>query len=116
MGTLVELEKNNRINTLLSFYEPLLTEKQKDYITLYYADDLSLGEISETYNISRQAVYDNIRRTEVILEKYEKKLHVAENYMNRKSLYEELAIYIERHYPDDVTIKQIMNQIDTVEE
>ena len=41
---------------------------------LYYLDDLSLGEIAEEYGVSRQAVYDNIRRTEAMLEEYEDKV------------------------------------------
>ena len=60
----MEIEKNNRINSLLAFYQPLLTKKQDEYMQLYYADDFSLGEIAEEFEISRQAVYDNIRRTE----------------------------------------------------
>lgn len=60
----MELEKNNYINSLFEFYEPLLTRKQANYIQLYYADDFSLGEIAEEYDVSRQAVYDNIRRSE----------------------------------------------------
>ncbi|MSE21530.1 DNA-binding protein, partial [Lactobacillus parabuchneri] len=39
----MELEKNNYINSLFEFYEPLLTKKQANYIELYYADDYSLG-------------------------------------------------------------------------
>ena len=42
-----------------------------NYIELYYADDYSLAEIAEEFNISRQAVYDNIKRTEKVLESYE---------------------------------------------
>ena len=57
------IEKTNRINALFEFYEPLLTEKQMTYIELYYRDDYSLGEIAENYQVSRQAVYDNIKRT-----------------------------------------------------
>lgn len=112
----MELEKNNRVNTLLSFYEPLLTEKQKDYVTLYYADDLSLGEISETYNVSRQAVYDNIRRTEVILENYEKKLHVVEQYMARKKQLDVLNHYFMKTYPDDTQLKEIIARLESIEE
>ncbi len=64
----MELEKNERVNALFAFYQPLLTTKQNDYLQLYYADDFSLGEIAEEFAVSRQAVYAHIRRTEKILE------------------------------------------------
>lgn len=54
----------------------LIDRKQMNYMELYYADDFSLGEIAEEYEVSRQAVYDNIKRTSKILEDYEKKLHL----------------------------------------
>lgn len=46
-----------------------------NYMELYYADDFSLGEIAEEYEVSRQAEGDNIKRTSKILEDYEK-LHL----------------------------------------
>ena len=55
---LMEMEKTNRMNALFEFYSTLLTEKQMNYMELYYADDFSLGEIAEEYEVSRQAVYD----------------------------------------------------------
>ena len=64
----MEIAKTNRINALFEFYEPLLTKKQMEYLAQYYRDDFSLGEIAENHNVSRQAVYDNIKRTEKILE------------------------------------------------
>lgn len=60
----MEIEKNYRMNSLFEFYGPLLTDKQHAYLALYYGDDYSLGEIATEFNVSRQAVYDNIRRTE----------------------------------------------------
>lgn len=68
------LAKTTRINMLLDFYESLLTEKQRTILTYYYHDDFSLGEIASEFGISRQAVYDNIKRAEGILESYEEKL------------------------------------------
>ena len=56
------LEKTTRMNYLFDFYQELLTPKQRSYMMLYYLDDHSLGEIAEEYNITRQAVYDNIRK------------------------------------------------------
>ncbi|MFP3394005.1 putative DNA-binding protein, partial [Brevibacillus sp. SIMBA_076] len=68
------LEKTTRMNYLFDFYQSLLTQKQRSYMSLYYLDDLSLGEIAEEFDVSRQAVYDNIKRTEAMLEEYEDKL------------------------------------------
>ena len=80
------LEKTTRMNFLFDFYQVLLTPKQKSYMALYYLDDFSLGEIAEEYNVSRQAVYDNIKRTESMLEDYEAKLHLFEKFQKRNAL------------------------------
>lgn len=84
------LEKTTRINFLFDFYQSLLTEKQRMYMQLYYLDDLSLGEIAEEYEVSRQAVYDNIRRTEAMLEDYEAKLNLFSKFRKRMELLDEL--------------------------
>lgn len=84
------LEKTTRINYLYDFYQSLLTPKQRSYMALYYLDDFSLGEIAEEYNVSRQAVYDNIKRTEAMLEEYEKKLLLLEKFQERSKLVNEL--------------------------
>jgi predicted DNA-binding protein YlxM (UPF0122 family) len=84
------LEKTTRINFLFDFYQALLTPKQRNYMEMYYLEDYSLGEISETYDVSRQAIYDNIRRTEAMLESYENKLHLYTKFLERKKLLEEM--------------------------
>ena len=87
----VLLEKTTRMNFLFDFYQALLTEKQRSYMELYYLDDHSLGEIAESYEISRQAVYDNIRRTEAMLEEYEDKLRLLEKFQQRQHMLQELT-------------------------
>lgn len=72
------LEKVVRIGILYNLYGPLLTEHQKSLVELYYYQDLSLGEIAKEYGISRQAVYDNIRRAEETLETCERELKFEE--------------------------------------
>lgn len=70
------LEKTNRINLLFDFYEPLLTDKQRTFLKYYFHDDYSLGEIAAEFHISRQAVYEHIKRAEQVLEAYEAKLRL----------------------------------------
>ncbi len=79
-----------RINSLFDFYQSLLTPKQRNYMALYYLDDYSLGEIAEEFQVSRQAVYDNIKRTEQMIEEYEAKLLLFERYIKRQELLEKL--------------------------
>ncbi|MGQ0416063.1 hypothetical protein ACT4UL_11765, partial [Bacillus sp. HC-TM] len=45
------LEKTTRMNYLFDFYQSLLTQKQRSYMSLYYLDDLSLGEIAEEFDV-----------------------------------------------------------------
>ncbi|MEQ2526456.1 putative DNA-binding protein [Robertmurraya yapensis] len=80
------LEKTTRINYLYDFYQSLLTPKQQSYMSLYYLDDFSLGEIADEYGVSRQAVYDNIKRTEAMLEEYEEKLCLFDKFQKRNKL------------------------------
>ena len=84
------LEKTTRMNYLYDFYQSLLTNKQQSYMALYYLDDFSLGEIAEEYDVSRQAVYDNIKRTEAMLEEYEAKLLLFEKFQQRSALLQKL--------------------------
>jgi uncharacterized protein len=89
------LEKTTRMNYLYDFYYSLLTEKQQSYMSLYYLDDYSLGEIAEEFNVSRQAVYDNIKRTEAMLEDYEAKLLLFQKFQERKEIIAVLKKYAE---------------------
>lgn len=58
---------------LLDFYGELLTDKQRECFDLHYNEDLSLSEIAEQCGISRQGVWDNIRRAEAAMRGIEEK-------------------------------------------
>lgn len=110
----MEIEKTNRMNALFEFYAALLTDKQMNYIELYYADDYSLAEIAEEFGVSRQAVYDNIKRTEKILEDYEKKLHMYSDYIVRNQIFDQIT----KKYSDDSYLQEqigILSGIDNRE-
>ncbi len=70
----MNIEKMVEIGLLFQQYKELLTDKQKEIVSLYYEEDYSLGEISENLNVSRQGVYDTLKRSEKILKDYELKL------------------------------------------
>lgn len=103
------LEKTMRMNSLFDFYQVLLTPKQQSYMSLYYLDDYSLGEIAEEYEVSRQAVYDNIKRTEAMLEEYEKKLRLFQKFQERQQLLKELTETLD---PDEKSqVIQLINKL-----
>lgn len=85
------LSKTTRINLLFDFYEPLLTEKQRTFLKLYFHDDFSLGEIAAEFTISRQAVYEHIKRAEQVLEGYESKLSLLVRHESLLQLTAELV-------------------------
>ncbi|MDZ7835604.1 MAG: putative DNA-binding protein [Alkalibacterium sp.] len=107
----MELEKTLRMNRLFSFYRPLLTNKQQEYMQLYYGDDYSLGEIADAFSVSRQAVYDNIKRSETILTDYEKKLHLVFDFEKKQEAVEELMQFANEHYSED---KALLEHIQAV--
>ena len=74
------MAKNLNIPLLLDFYGEMLTEKQRDFLDLYYNEDLSLSEIAENEGITRQGVRDAIKRAEAQLFDMEGKLHIFERF------------------------------------
>ncbi len=90
-----------QLTLLYDFYGELLTEKQKQVYEMHHLDDFTLTEIGEELSISRQAVRDQLKRTEKILIAYEEKLHLVERFHEQQ-----LAFH---------KIKEILDQISTKE-
>lgn len=103
------------MNMLYDFYEPLLTDKQKEYLALYYREDYSLGEIASLRDVSRQAIYDNIRRTELLLERYEDKLHLYAKFKKRKQLFQDLDEKMKTQNYSDKSVLQIIEKLKNID-
>ena len=79
------MEKRDYLIILYDLYGELLNDKQKKYFEEYYFNNLSLGEISENLNISRNAVHKSLQSIEEKLQFYEKKLKL---YKKSKIIYD----------------------------
>ena len=89
------MEKNVKVSILLDFYGKLLTEKQFKLLDDYYNNDLSLSEVAENENITRQAVRDNLKNGENNLLEYESKLGLMEKTLNQEKVLESIIQDIE---------------------
>ena len=72
------MEERDRIIELYDIYNSLLTDKQREYFEDYYYSDLSISEIAEEYEISRNGVHDQLKRVVNTLYKYESLLKLKE--------------------------------------
>lgn len=81
----------SKISLLIDFYGKLLTEKQYEYLNDYYFNDLSLNEIAENNKVSKNAIYDSIKKATMELEKYENTLNLIENHLKRVELYQKIS-------------------------
>ena len=74
----MNLEERVQIAILTKYYGNLLTERQKDILSMYVDSNLSLAEVSEELNISRQAVKDALDKAFLTLKDTEEKLHFVD--------------------------------------
>ena len=106
-----DLVKTIRMNYLFDFYQSLLTQKQRNYLELFYLQDYALSEIADTFNVSRQAVYDNIRRTGDLVEDYETKLGLYKRFEQRRDIYDKMKQSLDK--PE--LLKQYIDQLEELE-
>ena len=106
-----DLVKTLRMNYLFDFYQSLLTNKQKNYLELFYLQDYSLSEIADTFEVSRQAVYDNIIRTGDLVEYSESKLRIYQRFEKRRELYN----LMKQSLNQPELLKQYITQLEELE-
>ena len=80
---------------LFDFYGELLTDKQREYFDLHYNEDLSLSEIAADEGISRQGVWDIIRRAEESMRRYEAKTGLVARFARERQVLDGLEEKIE---------------------
>ncbi len=95
------IERDVYLTQLYDCYFKLLTEKQRLYFEDYYFNNLTLSEMSESYNISRNAVHKQLKDVNDKLIDFESKLKIYEK--NKKL--EEIS------YLMDENLKKRINEI-----
>lgn len=102
------LEDMVRKGRLLDIYGPLLTDRQRRCMEMYFDMDLSLSEIGEELQISRQGAYDMLRRASHSLESYEQRLKLLARSDAVRDKLEEAARLLETDGPAAIEIVKHM--------
>lgn len=104
------------LTILYDFYGELLGEHKKEIFGEYIIDDLSLGEIAQDEGISRQGVYDIIKRCSVKLREYEKKLGLVKRFESIKTNAEQIQALAEviRNTSDEQERSRAVDCIDAL--
>ena len=107
------MEKKVEVSLLCQIYGKLLTEKQFNYINDYYNNDLSLSEIAENYNITRQAARDNIKKGENKLFELEEKLTFMEKTLKQERKLQQILEELSKieNTSSDKKIEKILNHV-----
>ena len=100
------MEKSVKFSMLLEIYGKLLTERQADIVDLYYNQNLSLSEIADDSDVSRQAIRKSLLEAEKNLFDYEEKLGFLEKQVSREGKIEELLKLI-----DDEKIISLIDEL-----
>ena len=103
------------VTLLFDTYGDMLTDKQREYLDMRYNQDMSLGEIAQMLGVSRQAVHDNLVRTENLLRRMEENIGcVKRDLLIRRANDELLSIVAALDASSDPTVQVVKQRIDTV--
>lgn len=109
------MEKKVEISILCDLYGKLLTDKQFEFIDDYYNNDLSLSEIAENNNITRQAVRDIIKKGEKKLFEYEEKLLFMKRMLKQEKKIEQVLAELSK-IQNDYSDEQVADVLEHVKE
>lgn len=98
------------MSLLFDFYGGMLTEKQQECFDMRYNQDLSLGEIGQALGVSRQAVCDNLARTEALLRKMEDNIGCVRRSLRTRKAVQQIQ-EAANQLPDDPATAHLVRQI-----
>lgn len=93
------MDNITKINLLYDYYGEFLTKKQREIFELYFFNDLSMGEIAENIGITRQGVFDMVRRCQDILNDFEEKLGMVKRYLKMEREIKKISLALKELEP-----------------
>lgn len=110
-----KLRDRLKYSVLYDYYGELLSDHNRDIFEGYVLEDMSLGELADSLEISRQGVRDSVNRSKKALEQYEDKLRLAEKHRQAEEIIESLKKQAtEASYETDN--KEIMKLVEELEQ
>ncbi len=97
---------------LFDFYGELLTDKQKEYFDLRYNEDYSLSEIAELGGLTRQGVWDILRRAEESMRHMEEKTGIVRRYLERRAAIASIRRELDGLLPENDTTRALLTRLD----
>ena len=97
---------------LLDFYGELLTDKQREYCDLHWNEDYSLGEIAQLGGLSRQGVWDILRRAEASLRELEDKTGLVRRHLERREQIADIRAQLAAMLPDSDESRAILARLE----
>ncbi|SFS51883.1 YlxM family DNA-binding protein [Marininema halotolerans] len=104
------LEKTTRVNLLYDFYSPLLTKKQQQILEFYFHEDWSMGEIADHLGISRQAVFEGLKRAQGALEEWEEALRLLQRHLKRREIADRIISEMQNS-PQSERVKSMVQEL-----
>lgn len=107
------MEENTVTKALLfDFYGELLTDKQKEYFDLRYNEDYSLAEIAELGGLSRQGVWDILRRGEETMRRMEEKTGIVRRHLERRAEIASIRRELDGLLPENEKTRALLARLD----
>ncbi|MCE5196499.1 MAG: DNA-binding protein [Negativicutes bacterium] len=90
-----KLQQTETINQLIDCYAGLFTDRQQQMLSMYYSDDYTLAEVAAAFDVSRQAVHDQVQRLVAHLEQYEAVLQLLQRNQAADKLAKEFQLVLD---------------------
>jgi hypothetical protein len=111
----MNLQKSLKLSLLFEFYGKLLTQKQQDIFVEYYFNNMSLAEIAQSVEISRQAVLDSLQNSEKQLLHFEEVLQLNKKFEAQKEQVNVLENKVKQDYNKQEILLLLKNLLNTWE-